>query len=430
MKLGRILTVALFITVLLTGTVSAEALKPLDVKGDIVVWYSGANESREEVYTWAKEQLESKYDCNVILEVIPQAELTKKQMTACMAGAGPDVISQGVDAARGFITQGLLLPLNDLMARAGRDPLTEFNANYFSGLIDENGQIMMIPQSRTATAMIYNKDMFREVGLDPDNPPTTREEVIEAAKLLTRDTNKDGTIDVYGIGMPANNASHVTFRLLPEIIANGGKIVSEDLKTSLIDTDATRAALEYYCSFYLDGLAPASTLSIDNNELCNMFAAGSLAIFFENPGAVYKKLVQGTEIDVGIAARPGIDGTGMSMLGGWNIGIPSSAKNPEGAAAFIDLVTSEEGFKTQLAMPTLTASIGQGRWAEDVWTTFFDIMNDPRAQANPNFISMPNCYAIFGTMVQNVMSGATNVDEAVITANEELQALCDSEAAE
>lgn len=430
MKLGRILAAVMLIMMILTGAVCAEELKPLEVKGDIVVWYSGANESREEVYNWAKEQLESKYDCNVILEVIPQAELTNKQMTACMAGAGPDVISQGVDAARGFITQGLLQPLNELMARAGRDLLSEFNPGYFSGLIDEDGQIMMLPQSRTAMAMIYNKDMFREVGLDPDNPPTTREELIEAAKLLTRDTDNDGTIDVYGVGMPANNASHVTFRLLPEIIANGGEIVSDDLKTSLIDTDATRAALEYYCSFYLNGLAPASTLSIDNNEMCNMFAAGSLAIFFENPGAVYSKLVNGTNIDIGIAPRPGIDGIGMSMLGGWNIGIPASAKNPEGAAAFIDLVTSKEGFDMQLAMPTLTASIGEGRWADDVWTMFFEIMNDPRAQANPNFISMSNCYAIFGTMVQNVMSGATGVDEAVTIAHEELQALCDSEAAQ
>ena len=35
-------------------TVLAE--KQLDIKGEIVVWYAGASESRVELYQWAKEK--------------------------------------------------------------------------------------------------------------------------------------------------------------------------------------------------------------------------------------------------------------------------------------------------------------------------------------------------------------------------------------
>ena len=76
----------------------------------------------------------------------------------------------------------------------------------------------------------------------------------ECAKKLTL-TKEDGTKQ-YGFAYPGTNAGNIWFRIVPAIWSAGGEIYSEDGKTSLVDSEATREAVRHYTSFYLDGLAP------------------------------------------------------------------------------------------------------------------------------------------------------------------------------
>ena len=45
--------------------------------------------------------------------------------------------------------------------------------------------------------MIWNKDMFKEAGLDPENPPETWDELIDASQKLTKDFDGDGSVSEY-----------------------------------------------------------------------------------------------------------------------------------------------------------------------------------------------------------------------------------------
>ena len=58
---------------------------------------------------------------------------------------------------------------------------------------EKDSHIWAIPKMLATEVWFYNKTMFRKAGLDPDKPPQTLEDFQKAAKLLTQDTNGDGT---------------------------------------------------------------------------------------------------------------------------------------------------------------------------------------------------------------------------------------------
>jgi hypothetical protein len=70
--------------------------------------------------------------------------------------------------------------------------------------------------------------MFREAGLDPDKPPQTWPELVDAAKTLTK-TNSAGRRQ-YGYAITGGGeVGNTLFRTLPLMWMNGGDIVSADV---------------------------------------------------------------------------------------------------------------------------------------------------------------------------------------------------------
>ena len=110
------------------------------------------------------------------------------------AGNQPDVIvgSFGSQIGRLANTEAVL-PLEDmpgyqeLVARLEQATVQElYGHNYY------------IPAGADVTMMIYNKQLFEEAGLDPDAPPTTWQEFLDAAeKIQALPAREDGS-QVYG----------------------------------------------------------------------------------------------------------------------------------------------------------------------------------------------------------------------------------------
>lgn len=67
----------------------------------------------------------------------------------------------------------------------------EFIVENFNGLY-------YVPWSATTQMMIYNKDLFREAGLDPNDPPTTFEEYLVVAQKISALPDRENGSKVYG----------------------------------------------------------------------------------------------------------------------------------------------------------------------------------------------------------------------------------------
>src|SRR5699024_15508 len=86
--------------------------------------------------------------------------------------------------------QDYIVPVQQFVDDEGFD-LSDFNENVINRYtIDDT--LYSMPFSASNAIMFYNKDMFEEVGLDPENPPKTFTEIEEAAKKIKDETDNIG----------------------------------------------------------------------------------------------------------------------------------------------------------------------------------------------------------------------------------------------
>nr|HPQ41466.1 extracellular solute-binding protein [bacterium] len=95
--------------------------------------------------------------------------LQKKILASVVAGRSPD-ISQNFEALTLKLSRaGKLVCLDDLIAREP-DPAA-FKADIIPVMLRNNtfnGKLWSFPFNKSVPVLYYNKDMFREAGLDPD----------------------------------------------------------------------------------------------------------------------------------------------------------------------------------------------------------------------------------------------------------------------
>lgn len=102
-----------------------------------------------------------------------------------MAGdTAPDVFYVNFRQMTNYIEQGFCRPLDDLIAK---DPsvLKRVKPRVLEVLRSFDGKIYSIPYIQYGMALYYRVDFFREVGLDPNNPPRNWDQFFEYAKRLT-----------------------------------------------------------------------------------------------------------------------------------------------------------------------------------------------------------------------------------------------------
>lgn len=102
---------------------------------------------------------------------------------------GPIEVSFGLFAFRGYFYD--LTPLIEAEGPGFLDP------RYSVALeaVQYNGRYWAMPGGFMSMFLMYNKKLFAEAGLDPEQPPRTWDEFVTHARALTRDRDGDGRID-------------------------------------------------------------------------------------------------------------------------------------------------------------------------------------------------------------------------------------------
>jgi multiple sugar transport system substrate-binding protein len=110
------------------------------------------------------------------------------------AGNQPDLITVSLGSLIGRLAAGgAVLPLEDMI---GAD---ELFARLDPATVEElYGHMYYVPVGADVTLMIYNKELFEEAGLDPDQPPATWDEFLAAAEQIDQLPNRPSGEDVYG----------------------------------------------------------------------------------------------------------------------------------------------------------------------------------------------------------------------------------------
>lgn len=128
-------------------------------------------------------------------------DMAAKLQAAVTSGEIPHVAQLEMGRTKMFADYGVLQDMTDLAAESGLDL-----SMFYPGLMnscDWGEGVYALPFNRSTPMFYYNKDMFTEVGLDPEDPPETWDELQEyAAKLSIPDER-------WGFEMPKIGRAHV-----------------------------------------------------------------------------------------------------------------------------------------------------------------------------------------------------------------------------
>lgn len=231
-----------------------------------------------------------------------------------------------------LIEQDMIVPFDGLVeGEEGQAWLDSFYpALMANGQIE--GQTWGIPFQRSTIVAYYNKDMFRDVGLDPESPPATWDEMVEMGKALTKG-------DTYGLMIPSTGYPYWMFQALA--IQNGKEVMSDDGLTTYFDDPKVVETLEFWKSLSTEhGIMPEGT--VEWGTLRQAFLEGQTAMMWHSTGNL-TAVKDNASFDFGVAELPANERKG-SPTGGGNFYIFKDTTDEERAAALklIQFMTAPE----------------------------------------------------------------------------------------
>jgi len=300
-------------------------------KGEkITFWapFSGADGPRMKNIVDNYNKSQSKYQ--VDFHIVPQNDYYK---TVDLAFSGqknaPDVLIMHTDQLENYAEKNLLKDLTDTIQKTGIKADLYNDTAWKAG--DINGKHYNIPLDIHPLILYYNKDLFKAAGLDPEKPPTTREEFIADAKKLT-----DPSKNQYGFVVPTLWPNQFIF---PTIVFQNGGELWKDGKPNYNSPEAVEALTFYRDLIQKYKVSPAN---VQQDGEVTLFLQGKNAMQLNGPWMMEQWDKAG--INYGVAPVPQL-GTKQQAVyaNGHNFVIPASvkdAKKLDGIADFLKYVAA------------------------------------------------------------------------------------------
>jgi multiple sugar transport system substrate-binding protein len=280
----------------------------------------------------------------VIPEHVPAQYFTK--ITAAVAGGdSADVILMEDKPTSGYAKQGYFRELDGFI---GADRTFKYE-DYYPGLFEGlkfRGQLYGLPQHWLTHSIYYNKDAFARAGVKP--PPADWRDgswnwttFVEASRKLTLRQGGETT----QWGFPLSGYSWTRWR--PWIWQNGGDVVSQDLKRSVLDTPEAIEGLQFYADLLnVHRVAPSpeerTAIGIPND--IDLFAQGKAAMISSAP--YFHQLRTRVKDFAWDIAPPPQRKRRATPLWPDSISMYAGTKAPDVAWALLRFVVGPEGQKT------------------------------------------------------------------------------------
>lgn len=278
----------------------------------------------------SKEFDDQNEDITVEYRIVPFDDLVNETLRAFATGNAPDIVSFDNPDFAMFSSRGAMLDITDRVANSS---VIKTDV-YFKGPLNSvswDGKLFGLPKYTDTIALFYNKDLFKKAGLDPDNPPRTWDELLDAARKLT-----DPAANVYGITFSARAGEEGTFQFLPWIQMSGGSY-------SKVNGPGAVKALELWKTMVDEKLASQDVLSQGQWDSTGTFNAGNAAMAISGPWEL-NRMATDAKFDWGVALLPTETegGERSSALGGFDWGIMSTTKHPDEAFKMLEYFYSQE----------------------------------------------------------------------------------------
>ena len=311
-----------------SGSSSSESTKTFGVNatGTVHFWARQATDGPAKALVAAFNATHK--NLKVVLHLTPPNDDTSQLATAIRAGSVPDVVGLNDIDVPEFSHQNALMNLtkyiNALPYRSSLSPGHLKLATY-------NGQDYGLPYLADLSVLWYNKKLFKEAGLNPDDPPTSYAQIVSDAKKITALGH-----GIYGFSFAGDCQGCLGFTMLPSLWAAGQHMINGPLgnQTVNVANDAPlKTMLEAYHTMWAGHMTPVADQTQNGLTWGADFEAGKVGILPGDYGFATKLTNQAEFAD---APLPAVNGGGYSTFdGGDDFVIPAGAPNASGAWEFI-----------------------------------------------------------------------------------------------
>jgi len=334
------------------GTATAEGIpaKGTDDGTEITLW------TRSPLERQAKNVVEAynkSHKNQVKLEIIPNDDMEGKVGGASQTDSLPDILAGDVVRIPYWASEGIFTDITKQID--GLDNKADLQQGHIeAGTVD--GAEYTLPFITDVSVMVWNKNLYKEAGLDPEQGPKSIDQFVEQAKKVAA-LNKDGVAGSYLAGQ---SGGALVFDLFPSVWADGESVMNKDGSEATLDNDFMKGVLDAYKELAntTNGLGAGSKEETGATWTAP-FANGKIGVMpYPNTSttALFDAEKDGG-FEVGVAPIPGTkEGKTSTFLGGDAMGISKDSKHVAQAWNFLYWLMQSDAQKEVFADQGDTAS--------------------------------------------------------------------------
>ena len=304
---------------------------------------------------------EKKYP-NITVKTLGFFSISKnneKMLTAMAAGDPPDLGANHYYYVAQYASQGAVQSLDKYFTASGIDPSNVFlpaplKINLYKG------KLYGIPMYTSTRVIIYNTEMFKKAGLNPNDPPTTWPQLVQDAVKLTKWNGN--TLETSGFLAPETNLGNedVMNYFVQLLWQKGGHIFNAARNKVEFASPAGIAALQYYVSLFQKYKVSQIGFGAGTQGTQQPFYAGKAAMFMAGPYDIVS-LRALPNLHYGVTPMPAPPGgRSVALVDSFSVFMPTQAKHKAAAWDFIKYAstkTAQVDFaRSSARLPAVTAA--------------------------------------------------------------------------
>jgi multiple sugar transport system substrate-binding protein len=308
------------------GTVSAGP-NGVDDGSELTLWTRAPLEKQAKLLV---EAYNASHQNKVKLTVVPNDDYVAKVGAAAGSGGLPDLFAADIVYVPNWVNQGLFKDMtSNINGLSFKDTINKGHLS--AGTLD--GKSFVLPFVLDLSMLFWNKQLFKDAGLDPEKAPANLEEFAAAAKKI-QGLKKPG---VYGTATGLNCGGCLVFTWFPSIWASGGEVLSADGKQSELGSDTAQKVYSTWADLWKSGAVLPSSAGETGPTWTAGFTEGKVGLMFY-PAT----LLSSTPFEAGVSGIPGPGGGASTFVGGDGIGVSKDSKKEAQAWNFLSWMMSED----------------------------------------------------------------------------------------
>jgi multiple sugar transport system substrate-binding protein len=332
-----------------TATGGATAAKAPDLKGQTVrLWIMNNGPKPVADTERIVQPFEQKTGIDVKVELVGWDVQLDRIRNAAVSGEGPDVTQAGTTQVPFFAALGGFDDLQDKVSQIG-------GASAYAPGIWKTSQVegqdgtWGVPWFTEARTIYYRKDALKAAGVDPATAFTSQD-ALKATLEKLKAVKEIGGKPISPFGGPGKKAYDLVHNLMPWVWDSGGAELSDDNKSSTINSPQAVQGVKFATDLVSEGLWDKSMLERDGQQVEDQFKGGRLGVFIGGPWVLQsaKRADDDTWSDaarknVGVAPMPGGSGNkGYTFIGGSNLMLFKSSKHQDAAWELIKYLSQDQ----------------------------------------------------------------------------------------